>query len=194
MIPASVAIAATTPLISIPVDTAVRGDAGSKHELKNIEVSTDNVGMVCEVNTTAENQSSVHPGNDLVVASGDDNVTLKDVEREANGITSAQGQLLLGNRLTVTLVLGEDKVFSGGMNVELNCEKPPVEIKVCRDGKVVTLLKTEVKETDKKAPCPEVLGKKTLPDTGASDVLAIVTATAVVGTVAHAVFTKKRLS
>ena len=149
-----VSVSAATPAISIPISTIVRGDVGSVHELETATVDNQYVGLTCDVTAVAINQGSVHPNNDLTVASDGNSVTLKDVERESNGTTTAESKLLLGNNLTVSLTLGEDGVFSGGMNVEVNCEQPPKDIEVCRDGKVITIKENERKETDTDAPCP----------------------------------------
>lgn len=162
-------VAAADGSLSIPISTVVRGDAGSTHLLAQQEVEQDLRGMVCDIEATGENQKSVHPGNDIVIASGSDNVVLEDVERAANVITQADGQLTLGDDITVTLVMGDDRVFSGGMNLEFTCEEPKDEqIEVCRDGVIVTIDPEDRKDSDTNAPC--VLGEedmpKVLPNTG----------------------------
>ena len=149
-----VSVFAATPQISIPVSTIVRGNEGSTHELARKTVESKYVGMTCDVNATAKNQSSVHPDNDLIVSSGTNKVILKNVERESNGTTVAEGKLTLSDKLIVNLKLGRDKVFSGGLDVNLHCVQPPVE--VCRDGKVITVSKDVVRNTDTKAPCPVI--------------------------------------
>ncbi|HEX2153539.1 MAG TPA: LPXTG cell wall anchor domain-containing protein [Acidimicrobiia bacterium] len=107
--------------IEIPLPTVVRDGPGSQHLLADQEVPTDLVGMSCTAQARAENQSSVHPGNNLVIASGGQEVVLEDVERAPGAVTTAEGSLILGERVTVTLVMGEDGVFSAGMSVELTC-------------------------------------------------------------------------
>jgi len=111
--------------LSIPVSTIVRNKGvGSTTLLKTVQVDQDMVGMVCELKAHGENQSSVHAGNDLVIASGNDSVTLEDVERAPGVKTDANGTLTLGDALSVSLVMGEDDVFSGGMDVKVTCEEP----------------------------------------------------------------------
>lgn len=107
--------------IDIPLPTVVQGEPGSEHLLATEEVPGDLVGSSCDVSSRAENQSSVHPGNDLIVASGGQQLTLADVEREPGAVTSAEGLLVLGEQVTVTLEMGPDGVFSAGMNLELRC-------------------------------------------------------------------------
>lgn len=156
--------------------------------------------MVCSVMATAENQSSVHAGNNLVVASGENQVVLENVERAPNVATEASGELTLANRVSVSLVMGQDDVFSAGMDVVLSCVEDP-EIEVCRDGEYVTIRESERLESDANAckvphvnvtvcrddkivtvpedevlpsdildQCPETLGTQTLPVTGAGAV------------------------
>lgn len=83
--------------------------------------------MVCEVHATATNQNSVHPGNDIVVSSNGASVTLHDVEREGFVSTTADATLQLGGTLSATLIMGKDKVFSGGIVVTTTCIPPPPE-------------------------------------------------------------------
>jgi len=109
----------------VPINTVVHGDEGSQHLLKQVSVPSELQGATAAVSATAENQSSVHPGNDLVVASGGTSVVLEDVEREAGVTTNTSGELTLGSNITVTLVMGQDKVFSAGIVVSITCEQPP---------------------------------------------------------------------
>lgn len=108
-------------ILTIPIDTVVRG--AGEHILSD-EAYPQYSGKVCAVKVTARNQESVHPGNDLRVSSGSDSVLLEDVENEANAEVVASGDLTLGDRITVTLIMGPDQLFSGGLDVELNCIDP----------------------------------------------------------------------
>ncbi|MEZ5165420.1 MAG: hypothetical protein R2695_02645 [Acidimicrobiales bacterium] len=74
----------------------------------------------------AENNASVHPGNDLVVASGEDSVVLRGVEGAPGKVTTAEATLMLGPVITVTLVMGPDGIFSAGAkaDVVLECVPP----------------------------------------------------------------------
>lgn len=107
--------------ISIPLDTVVRAEEGSITQLATTEVPEGFVGHSCEVRAHAENQESVHEGNDLLVQSGTSSVTLADVESEPNRVTDAQQDLLLADVITVSLVMGPDKVFSAGIDVVVEC-------------------------------------------------------------------------
>lgn len=107
--------------ISIPIDTVVRAEGGSITQLATVEVREGFVGHSCEVTAHAENQESVHDDNDLLVQSGTSSVTLADVESEPNRVTEAQQDLLLADVITVSLVMGPDKVFSAGIDVVVEC-------------------------------------------------------------------------
>ncbi len=201
LLPATVS-ATYTPSISVPVNTIVRGEKGSIHKIAEVDIENEYVGMECSARATAKNQGSVHPNNNLIVKSNGTQVVINDVEREANEVTNAEGILKLGETLLVNLELGKDKVFSGGLDVELMCEKP-AEIEVCRDNKVITITEEERLETDTDAPCPveepeekpEVLPATTLPKTGpGAGVVGLVIAAGIMGTIVHSKVTRKELS
>ena len=117
----------STP-ISFPLTTVVTGDPGTTHEITSSAVPADMVGQSCSVTATADNNGSVHPQSDLVVASGSEQVTVPDVEATEGATTTAEGTLTLGTTLTVSVQLGPDGVFSGGGTVDLVCEVVPVTV------------------------------------------------------------------
>lgn len=151
-----IAVAATSSAtIEIPVSTVERNvGVGNSKVLETEYVADDSQNMVCSVKAIAKNQGSVHPGNNLVVASGSTSVTLVDVERASGVDTVANGELTLGETVTISLVMGEDDVFSAGMTVKLTCEHEE-EIQVCRDGEIVTIPKSDRVETDSDT-CKEI--------------------------------------
>ncbi|MEZ5247344.1 MAG: hypothetical protein R2707_19815 [Acidimicrobiales bacterium] len=100
--------------VEIPVGTVVRTAPGVETLLGVAAVPPELVGTACGVSTRAENNQSVHPGNNLVVASGGASVTLADVEGSSGKVTTANSRLTLGVEVTITLVMGADGVFSGG--------------------------------------------------------------------------------
>jgi uncharacterized repeat protein (TIGR01451 family) len=106
---------ASATAIEISLDTVVRADEGSTTVLATTDTPPDLIGMSCVGVAEAINQPSVHPGNDLIVASGDDSLVLKDVEREPNAVTTAEALLTLGPTVTVSLRMGSDEIFSGGI-------------------------------------------------------------------------------
>lgn len=106
---------------SLPVTTRAHGSEGSEILLATVNVDPSAVGETASVTAVAENQSSVHPGNDLVVASGSTSVVLENVERAEGVETPANGTLTLGTTITVTLLMGPDEVFSAGIMLSIVC-------------------------------------------------------------------------
>jgi hypothetical protein len=112
--------------ITIPLTTVVRGAEGDTFLLAEAPTGHD-AGCEAVVSATAHNNESVHIGNNLIVASGGSQVVLADVESAIGKVTSAQGTLLLGDTVSVTLVLGQAdegrprSVFSGGVTVTISC-------------------------------------------------------------------------
>ncbi len=113
------------PSIVIPVDTVIYAKEGSRTLLANETVDANLGGQVCAVTAKAKNQGSVHPGNDIEIASNGNKITLFNVERAPGVDTEANGTLKLGADIDVTLVMGQDEVFSAGMDVTFDCQEEP---------------------------------------------------------------------
>lgn len=107
--------------ISIPIDTVVDAERDSTTQLATADVPEGFAGHMCTVFAHAENQTSVHKGNDLVVASGTSQVVLSNVEAEPGQVVEATEQLELGELITVSLIMGPDEVFSAGIDVSVEC-------------------------------------------------------------------------
>ena len=107
--------------IVIPIDTVVFAEEGSTTVLATTPVAEEFAGQVCSVATRAENQESVHPGNDLIVESGSSLVTVEDVEGTAGGVVVGEGVLELGSEIVISLVMGPDEVFSAGLDLVVDC-------------------------------------------------------------------------
>ncbi len=102
--------------ISIPITSHVRGDAGSEHTLATKTVANGEY----TVKVVARNQGSIHPNSDIIVRSGTSSVSVLDVERISNSLTNGDGKLTVADgKVVVSLKLGADKVFSGGVDVVL---------------------------------------------------------------------------
>lgn len=118
--------AQSTGMISIPLDTVVRADPGTSTVLATVTVPADFVGSDCHIESRAENNSSVHPGNDLIIASDGVSVVLADVEATPGKITTSDDRLTLGGAASLTLHMGPDGIFSGGATalVVIQCFPP----------------------------------------------------------------------
>ena len=119
-------------VITVPVDTVVRGAPGSEYLVASVAVAAEDVGRQCSVAAEGINQESVHPNSDLLVRSGGGEVALLDVEREANVRTEATGTLTLGTDVSVFVRLGPDGLFSGGLVLTIDC--PTLGAEGCTPG------------------------------------------------------------
>ncbi len=109
----------------VPVDTIVRSKPGVVTELVKIDVPEEHQGASCDLDVIGQNQGSVHLGNDLLVMTGDSDVTIEGVEDTAFQTTPKSAELVLGSTITVSLVMGPDEVFSGGLTLSFDCPPPP---------------------------------------------------------------------
>jgi hypothetical protein len=122
---AAPASAQEVPTIVIPINTTVKGDPGSVHQLATQAVPAELQGTACTASSTSQNQTSVHPGSNLTITSGSDSVVLLDVEAVPGGTVTASGTLTMGPTIVVSLQLGPDGVFSGGVTVTITCPAEP---------------------------------------------------------------------
>lgn len=107
--------------ITIPVKTIVRGPKDSEHKLGTVEAQDGEYKLT----VIAINQGSVHPNNDIIVRSGESELTVKDVERRAFGQETASGTLqVTDGKVSAYVKLGKDKVFSGGVCLVLTYLPP----------------------------------------------------------------------
>lgn len=186
---ATVVQAAPGYQVTIPINTVVFADEGSVTKLAEIlDLPEELAGQECDVIAHSFNQESVHPGNDLVVESGTSQVLLPDVEAGSNLTIEGIGTLVLGEDIMVFLHMGEDERFSGGFDVEIDCDSndpttttTEATTTTLPEETTTTVAETtttvEVEETSTTAP-PEtttssvedtVLGTEVLPFTGAQN-------------------------
>ncbi|MDY7103356.1 MAG: hypothetical protein S0880_19405 [Actinomycetota bacterium] len=100
-------------------------DEGSETELATVDVPAEVQGASCEGEAQADNQSSVHPNNDLIIRTGDVEAIIEDVEDEPGKNSVTAGSVVLGETISVSLRMGVDEVFSGGIVVSIDCTTPP---------------------------------------------------------------------
>jgi hypothetical protein len=116
--------------------TTVVGAPGEVHLLWTEPVAADDVGKVCDVELTKENNQSVREGSDLILQSGTSTMVAENVEHET-GPATFTGTLTLGTTITVSVRLGPEVEYSGGSDVvEATCAAsvppvtptPPIEV------------------------------------------------------------------
>jgi len=113
-------VAAAEPL-AIVEDTLIKAEPGSSTNLATVAVRPDRIGSVCTLLVHSQNQSSVHPGNDLVVTTGDIVAVIEDVEAEADEGRDLSTEVVLGPTISVDLRMGDDWTSSLGFSLELDC-------------------------------------------------------------------------
>ncbi|MGI9613475.1 MAG: hypothetical protein ACR2QO_11230 [Acidimicrobiales bacterium] len=127
---ALVALVAPSPAgaeeeISIAPDSVVRGDPGSVTEVASASVPAELVGSECVLTVVALNGSSTHPGNVLIVSTGDTQAVIPDVEAAPDGSVVAERTVALGATITLEIKLGDSGISSLGSTAGF--DRPPVE-------------------------------------------------------------------
>jgi len=90
----------------------VFGKAGDVVQVAQVAVDPDLIGASCTSTATVENNSSAHPGNDLIISSGTASVVIADFEREAGKVTAMSTGFELGEVLTASIRLGPHGIAS----------------------------------------------------------------------------------
>lgn len=147
---------ALATVLEISIDTVVMAPEGSITVLDTTDTPPDLIGMSCVGDARAINQPSVHEGNDLIVASGDNSIVLEDVEREPGVVTTAEARLTLGPTVTVSLRMGSDEVFSGGLVFSIGECTPPATTTT----EASTTTTTQPTTTSSQAPGPAIVIEK----------------------------------
>lgn len=105
--------------------TVKRGAPGTSVPIGGMKVPAELQGRTCDTTLMSENNSSVHPGNDVILRSGDSRVVFQDVESKPSAQSFKGAQLVLGSEVTAQLRFGRNGVTSSGFQVTLECLPPP---------------------------------------------------------------------
>lgn len=114
-------------LLEIPIDGVTYGEEGDRILVASANVPSNFVGETCLVTGDADNQESVHPGNNLEIVAGDQVLVVPDVESEADLATHFGEFGEITPTIEVYIVLGVDGVSSGGFSVSVDCSVMPPE-------------------------------------------------------------------
>ncbi len=121
-----IAVPASADTIEVPIaEVAAKGEPGSLVAIGSTDVDADLQGRSCAVAVVVQNQVSAHPGNTLVITSGDSRIEVPDIEATANGVTEAAGTLTLGETINVGVMLGNANITSLGSSLTVTCEPLP---------------------------------------------------------------------
>lgn len=174
----AVPVTATTD-ISIDFDELVFGAPGSVLVVAEVSVDEALQGRTCMLEVHAENQSSVHIGNDLIVSTGSSQAVIVGVEDTANGGFDQTYDMEVGESIKVQIRIGQDGMSSLGFGLSFDCQSDTTEATVPgiggqiigQTGSTTTQPPTTVAvTTTSAAPSPTVAGAVTngLPETPAA--------------------------
>ncbi len=113
--------------VTIPIDTVVEGDPGSSEVVATLTPADLDAepGWICDLVGFGDNGESTHPDTNAIITSNGDQVVIPDWERAANTRTAAtNGTLTLGATITIAIQVGEDRIASGGLEVQFTCNPP----------------------------------------------------------------------
>lgn len=99
------------PLI---IEETIRAPAGTIQFVGSIDVPDEFIGQVCDVTILGANNSSVHPGSNIILRGGTTEVVIEDVEATAGEVISGSARVTVAaTQIDVFFQVGPDGVFSG---------------------------------------------------------------------------------
>jgi len=154
--------------ISIEFDDVIRGPEGSLRTVAQVDVPPDFVGDLCVLSVIAENQASVHVGNDLIVSTGDSQAVILGVEDEAFEPTSQDYAMVVGSTIVVELRFGKDALSSLGFGLSFDCEPlpgaiPDLETQVAEQSAPTTTTVAPPETSSTLPPPPAVITDTSVP-------------------------------
>jgi hypothetical protein len=114
--------------IDIQVDVDVFGKEGDVVSVAAVTVDPELVGTGCTGTATVTNNSSAHPENDFIIASGASAAVIDDFEREPFQVSSTTTALVLGETIDLSIRLGPDGIASIAgetVMVAVTCQPSP---------------------------------------------------------------------
>jgi LPXTG-motif cell wall-anchored protein len=124
---ASPVAAQDSDTFTIVVEGVLTGAEGDVAEVVNQPVDAALVGETCTVTGQSENNGSVHPGNNLIIATGSTSATVVGTEDTPGQIVNGTGSVVLGESVVVSVEFGPDGVTSGGVTLTFVCQPAPPE-------------------------------------------------------------------
>ncbi len=111
-------------VLTVDFDDVVFASAGAIVPVGSVAVGADLQGRTCLTSVVTANQSSIHPENDLLIATGGSKARIEDVEDFTNGTNSWLVDITLGSSIDMSVEMGPDGISSLGFTVEIDCSKP----------------------------------------------------------------------
>jgi hypothetical protein len=111
---------------TISLEGVITGQTeGDIVEVANQAVAPALVGATCAVTGATANNGSVHPGNNLIIATGGTTATVPGVEEVPGQVVSGSGSVVLGSNVVVSLEFGPNGNTSGGVTLTFDCASAP---------------------------------------------------------------------
>ena len=111
------------PEVIVPIDGIAGGEPGTTVPVGSTTVEPEFQDVECIATVVIRNGESTHPNNDIVITSGGSTVVVPDVESSSFDETEYQLPITLGETVTVSVRLGGDGFFSGGLDVLFDCSQ-----------------------------------------------------------------------
>ena len=109
---------------TIAIEGVAFGSPGEVAVVAQQMVDPTLVGAACQVTLTTENNSSIHPGNTLIVSSGPNSGEIPGVEDASGQTLQLAGGVVLAEDVTVSLRFGQDGITSAGATLSFACAQP----------------------------------------------------------------------
>lgn len=143
--------------ITLNPDKVLVAEPGSLQPVASHQVPAELQGLTCTLRVVAENGSSVHPGNTVIVTTGDERVETPGVEDTADGSVIDVHTVVLGDTLEVAMLMGPEGLSSLGFTIGVECEKPPPTAPAVEETTTTTAPTTTTGEPATTTPPPTVL-------------------------------------
>ncbi len=114
--------------ISITPSSSISGEPGSIRTVATSDVPTEFVGSSCKLSVVAENGSSTHIGNTLIVITGDSRVEIPGIEDTPDGSVVAELDVVLGSAIELQVHLGDEGLSSLGFTAGFDCPEEAPEV------------------------------------------------------------------
>ncbi|MCP4226244.1 MAG: hypothetical protein GY773_23150, partial [Actinomycetia bacterium] len=111
--------------ITFNPDKVLIAEPGSLQNVAVEAIPAELQGQTCDLRVVAENGSSVHPGNTVIITTGTSRMETAGVEDAPDGQVIAVQPVTLGETLTVQLLMGPEGLSSLGFTVGVDCQEPP---------------------------------------------------------------------
>ncbi len=115
-------VGAQTDAFTIELEGVATGSAGETVVLTSQAVPADLVGAACTGTARTQNNSSVYPGNDIIISSDTGSATLPGVEETPGETIEASKSVIMTENITISMQFGPDGATSGGITLTFDCE------------------------------------------------------------------------